>query len=281
MNELYRTKTVVKIGQGGISEGRISEAAAQRALNALKDFRTSIDQYGVSKIKAFATSAFRSSANAMELVDKVYQETGITIHVIGGQEEASLIFDGVNLALGKMSETILVVDIGGGSVEFIIGKEEQVLWMESYEIGGQRMMDRFFTEDPISMDSVGQMKEFLHSRLQSLISAIERYNPTILVGSSGSFETLSMMYAELSGISIDNDKELPLTLEAISKFHTQLTHADREERLAIPGMAPMRVDMIVVASILIDYLCNQHEFQRVRVSRYALKEGALSRLLQE
>ena len=120
--------------------------------------------------------------------------------VIGGMEEASLIYDGVRYALGNMTETSLVVDIGGGSVEFIIGKEDEVLWMESYEIGGQRLMDHFFTEDPISMDSVGQMKEFLQSRLQTLHRALERYNPTILVGSSGSFETLSSMYAAREGI---------------------------------------------------------------------------------
>ena len=143
------------------------------------------------------------------------------------------------------------------------------------------MMDHFFTADPLSMDSVGQMKEFLHSRLQTLHTALKRYNPTILVGSSGSFETLSMMYAEANGLPSDNTKEMPLTLEAINDLSIKLIHATRDERLAIPGMAEMRVDMIVVASILIDYLCNAHEFKRVRVSKYALKEGAVARLLEE
>ncbi len=92
---------------------------------------------------------------------------------------------------------------------------------------------------------------------------------------------LSMMYAQANGLENQDDKEMPLSLDAISKLYTRLIHANREERLAMPGMAEMRVDMIVVGSILIDYLCNHHDFQRVRVSRYALKEGALARLLQE
>lgn len=277
---LLEEKVTVRIGQGGISFGQINEEAAGRAINALKEFSEKIAAWNVERTLAFATSAFRSAGNKKQLVDQIGRETGIHIQVIDGNREAELIYSGVQYALPDLNETSLVVDIGGGSVEFIIGRKDEILWKESFEIGGQRMIDLFYEEDPIPGSSVAELKEFLRIRLASLHTAIKSHQPVILVGSSGSFETLSDMYMKAEGIESTNEREMPLTIEAFHEILTKLITKPRSERLEIPGMIEMRVDMIVVASILIDYLLETFELKSIRVSNYALKEGVLSRMEQ-
>ncbi len=275
---IFQDKAIVKIGQGGISYGQINEEAADRAVDALQDFSTIIKQHDVHRIYAFATSAFRSAGNGKKLTERIFRETGIQINIIEGRREAELIYSGVISALNDLNETILVVDIGGGSVEFIIGRGDNVLWKESFEIGGQRMIDLFYTSDPITQESAEELQNFLDVRLGSLQIAVSEHMPTLLVGSSGSFETLSEMYTYGSAGSNGRSSELPLTKDAFYDLLEKLLTLPRAERLKIPGMMEMRVDMIVVASLLIDYLLQKFNLENIRVSKYALKEGVLSLL---
>ena len=279
-NVIHAEKTTVRIGQGGISYGRINEEAAERAIGALSGFAEKIADSGVNRTLAFATSAFRSAGNGKQLTDRIARETGIHIQIIDGRREAELIYSGVRLALPDLSEVALIIDIGGGSVEFIIGKDDSVLWKESFEIGGQRMIDLFYEQDPIPRESVEELRNFLDVRLSTLYAAIREHRPTVLIGSSGSFETLSEMYMAEAGIEPVSDSELPLTFDAFEKLFEKLLTHPRKERLEIPGMVEMRVDMIVVASILIEHMLHIMQNTRIRVSVFALKEGVLGRLQQ-
>src|SRR5687767_5336841 len=118
---LYRDHLGVKIGMSGINEGFINPEACQRALDAMKTFRDIIDKNGISIIHAFATSAFRNARNGDALAKDIRSQTGIHVRIIAGDEEADLIFAGIREALDLESEVSLVMDIGAGSVEFIIG----------------------------------------------------------------------------------------------------------------------------------------------------------------
>ncbi|MCA6074178.1 exopolyphosphatase [Fulvivirga sedimenti] len=275
---VYQDKSVVRIGQGGISFGKINKDASDRAVSALQNFSTIIRQHDIHRVYAYATSAFRSAANGTELTQRIARETGIHITIIDGRREAELIYSGVTYALNDLKETALVVDIGGGSVEFIIGKGNDILWKESFEIGGQRLIDLFYATDPITQQSAEELQNFLDVRLGALRKAVDEHNPGILVGSSGSFETLSEMYTAGTISSNGDGGELPLTKDAFYDLLEKLLSLPREERLKIPGMVEMRVDMIVVASLLIDYLIQKFNLEIIRVSKYALKEGVLSRL---
>lgn len=278
---LHREKVAVKIGEGGINAQLIIEEAKARAIAALRHFKKVADAYGVTEIHATATSAIRNASNSAEITEKIYQETGIRVRVISGEEEAELIYEGVKKALRLNREKSLIMDIGGGSVEFIIADDHQSYYRQSFEIGAQRLLDLFHHHDPMLPSEVDRLEQYLLEKLLPLKAAIALHEPRTLVGSSGSFETLSDVYCEENGISrAPGATEYPLTIESFYDIFRELLVKDREERLNIPGMIPLRVDMIVVACCLIRHILTEYNIHNIRVSAYALKEGLLNHVIQ-
>jgi exopolyphosphatase/guanosine-5'-triphosphate,3'-diphosphate pyrophosphatase len=279
----YRDRLAVKIGKGGINRGVITAEGLNRALLAMQSFKNIIDEHGgVARIYAFGTSALRNASNKDEVKLKIRELTGIDIHIISGDEEARFIYEGVKAALGLGDDLSLIVDIGGGSVEFIIGNHETILWKESLEIGAQRLLEQFQKNDPISADEIKDLDEHFAKVLQPVFNALRKFPATILVGSSGSFDTLSDIFCARHEIAKAPDEiETPLSLEGFYEIYDELIHKNRQERMKIPGMIEMRVDMIVVACCLIRYLLEQYAFLRIRVSTYSLKEGVLASLIRE
>lgn len=280
---LYKTKVPVKLGQGGISKGEIMPDARDRALATLTEFREIIAQHQVTEIKASATSAIRNASNGAEVVAAIKSQIGIDIEVISGAREAELIFKGVQQALEIGPAPALIMDIGGGSVEFIIGTDKGILWKKSFEIGAQRLLDKFFRQDPIAPEDVKALRHYLTDQLQKLTAAVLQHQPAVLIGSSGTFDTLVEMDVAQRGLSRGENPSPEMEL-SVSTFHRQYKEIllkNRAQRLAVPGMLEMRVDMIVVASILIDWVLEKYNLEHIRVSAYALKEGMLAELLQQ
>ena len=273
---LHKEKQSVKIGEQGISHGLIAEPAQERAIHTLQEFKQKIDSLSVNEVHATATSAFRNASNGQELADKISRLTGIKIDIIDGDREAHLIYKGVRQALNTGADNALIMDIGGGSVEFIITEKNQVKWVRSFEIGAQRLMDKFHHQDPITPQEIENLELFLDSQLTELINAYHQFQPTILIGASGTFDTLSQIYSLQRGLNFTDQPEQPLTISGFNQIHQDIVRKNRAERMAIPGMIEMRVDMIVVASSLINYILKKLPIDEIRVSTYALKEGLLS-----
>ncbi|MEM7108499.1 MAG: exopolyphosphatase [Bacteroidota bacterium] len=280
-NVLHQEKQVVKIGEGGINNKLITDAAQGRAIEALKKFQAKIDNYQVSEIFAFATSAFRNAENGQKLRDQIRHVTRIQLNIIDGLQEAELIYRGVQSAIALGNDPVLVMDIGGGSVEFIIGNGKQIVWKQSFEVGAQRLMDLFHKHDPISDTEIIRLEEHLKKVLATLFSAVAKHKPFTLIGSSGTFDTLSEIYCLAQNIEIeDGQTETPLSISAYHDIHRNLVSKERGARLAIPGMIEMRVDMIVVASCMVSLILKATTIGNLRVSRYALKEGVLARIVE-
>jgi len=275
----HRERAAVKIGLGGINQDIIQEEGIARAIEALKIFRTIIDHHAITKIYAFGTSAFRNASNSSDVKEKIKLATNIDVNIISGDEEAEFIYKGVRAGLDLGTDTSLIIDIGGGSVEFIIGNRDDIFWKTSIEIGAQRLLEKFQKHDPISPTEIKELNHYFESSLQELILSIQKFNPSTLVGSSGTFDTLSDIYCIRNSILIkEEDAETPLTLASFYSIYQELIIKNRDERLLIPGMIEMRVDMIVVACCLIRFILEKHPFKTVRVSTYALKEGVLENM---
>jgi exopolyphosphatase / guanosine-5'-triphosphate,3'-diphosphate pyrophosphatase len=280
---IYRDRLAVKIGAGGINQGTITETGMNRALLAMQSFRNTIDEHGgASRIYAFGTSALRNASNQNEVKIKVKELTGIDIQIISGDEEATYIYEGVKAALGLGNENSMIIDIGGGSVEFIIGNHDQIMWKQSLEIGAQRLLEKFQRNDPITPQELAALDKHFGRVLRPVFRALKDYPTNVLVGSSGSFDTLSDIFCARHNISKAPDEiETPLSLEGFYEIYDELIHKNREDRMKIPGMIEMRVDMIVVACCLIRYILENCKFSRIRVSTYSLKEGVLATLIQD
>lgn len=273
---IHRMKIGVKIGERGINQGYIVPEAIERAKEALLRFKRVMKDFLVENIYTTATSAIRNAKNGKALAYELEQLIGIKIRIITGHEEAEFIYYGVKHAMDLGDEVSLVMDIGGGSIELIIGNAHQEYWKESYEVGGQRLVERFQKNDPISLEEIDGLQSYLDEELIGLKTVIAKYQPTVLVGSSGTFDTLSEIYQMENGIEKKLDQtEFPLPYSNFKAMLKSIISKNKEERLLIPGMIELRVDMIVVASLLVNYILDVSQIKKLRVSAYALKEGVL------
>ena len=242
----------------------------------MKSFKKQIDTANIDDVYALATSAIRNAKNQQFLIQKIKEEVGIEPRVISGMEEAAYIHYGVCQALNIGADVCLIMDIGGGSIEFIITKGNQPLWMKSFEIGGQRLMEKFHGNDPITTSEISAIENYLEINLQPLFEACELYGPKTLIGSSGTFDTLSEIYQKkIDKYTQEHRTELPISQNGMIQIFHEIISKNKEERLLIPGMIALRVDMIVVASILIQFILKKTGLKTTRISSYALKEGVL------
>jgi exopolyphosphatase / guanosine-5'-triphosphate,3'-diphosphate pyrophosphatase len=174
------------------------------------------------------------------------------------------------------------MDIGGGSVEFVICNRDQIFWKKSFDIGAQRLLDWFHNIDPIPQNEIDKINAFFDKELTPLKEQLGKYNPKDLIGSSGTFDTLSEIYQHKKNRFLTGDEtELLLTVAGFEEIYHEIITKGKTERLKIPGMIEMRVDMIVVASCLVKYILDITGIEHVRVSAHSLKEGMIYVIQQE
>lgn len=269
-------KCAAKLGAGGLSKGLIAGSAFVTAAAALEKIMAVIQENGgADVILPYATSAVRDADNGPEFVKYINSRFGISVDVIPGDREAEFIFKGISLSLtGKVrpGERVLMLDIGGGSNEFIISEGETVLWKKSFPIGMARMREKFNYTEPIGEEVVREFRRYCGEVLAGLWEEIERYRPSVFVGSSGSFDTFKDLiyncgYKDLSSI------ELPLS--ELKEMCGMLMASLPQERLAMPGMSPVRVDYIVLAAVFTIQVLEKVNPRIIYQSSYSLKEGAM------
>ncbi len=269
-------KCAARLGTGGLSNGMISKDAFITASLALEKITGVIREYGGADIIIpFATSAVRDAKNGPEFVQYINSRFGISVNIISGDREAELIFKGVSGSLhGKVApgERVMMLDIGGGSNEFIISRGNSVLWKRSFPIGMARMREMFDYKEPIRDDVIREFRDYCTKELSSLWDEAERYKPSVFAGSSGSFDTFKDLiyncgYGELPSV------ELPF--EKLEKISGILISSLPEQRLAMPGMSPVRVDYIVLAAVFTMMVLERVRPRIIYQSSYSLKEGAM------
>ncbi|MEM9052834.1 MAG: phosphatase [Bacteroidota bacterium] len=279
---VYRSKVGVKLGEGSFEKKYITEAAMQRSFLALEAQISAIKNQYCDKVLAFATSAVRGASNATDYVQKVKDLYGINIHVIDGDREASMIYNGVQLSGALIKDNVLIMDIGGGSTEFIVANDEEILWKKSYELGVSRLLEKFKPEDPITQSTLDDLESHIGEQIAEVFEAVNSENVTTMIGSSGSFDTFSDVISKRKG---DYEDKVKLTSrdfdrEALDIHLDELVHSSRMEREAMDGMVAMRLNMIVMSAVLVRYVLKYTMIETVKLSKYSLKEGVLFEVLK-
>lgn len=269
---VYKTNVPVRLGEGRINDNIIIPAAFDRGLQTLKDFKQQIEQHEVSLVRAIATSAVRSASNGSDFVAAAGSFAGIDIEVISGDQEAAFIFRGVK-ATGAIQQASLIMDIGGGSTEFIICTPQQLLWKKSYNIGAARLMQAWFHSDPLSTGEKTAILQHLDNELQDLKEACAQYQPIGLIGSAGAFETFAAML--LKDTDLKQIQSAALDLTAYKKLSAALLSSTHAERAAMPNLIALRVDMIVIAALITSYIIREIRLETLSLSTYDLKMGVL------
>ena len=277
-----RAKKVVHLGkEANREQWYISAAAEERACRALQGFASTLLCTQPAKILAVATAAFRADPHGKAVARRLERQTGIPIRIITGQEEAEFIYEGVRTILPTEGR-VLLMDIGGGSVECIIGNARQAYWKASFPIGAQRLLHAFFRTDPMPINAQIAAQNYLRRVLSPLFIALQAYKPTQLLGISGTFTTLYAMYTAQTTTKKPVDNVLHLPTQSLRDVYRPLLRLPRTDRLQLPGMVKTRVDMLVTGSLIIDLLLQVYPFgENVQVASTALKEGLLQCLSKD
>ncbi|MFH2142023.1 MAG: phosphatase [Bacteroidota bacterium] len=274
--KLTKKKGPVKLGQDGINNGIITSNAQRRGIQILSAHLETIRKFEVDKFYAFATSAIRTAINGIEYTQKIKNELNLDIQIISGDKEAELIYYGVSQAVNISDKPVLIIDIGGGSVEFIICNNEGLLWKNSFKLGIARLLEKFCPSNPVKSQEITIIEEYIHENLQPLFQELRKYNVKTLIGSSGSFDNFARMisYKSEKVIDVENRISKNIKLEDFISLHQTLVQSTIDERMKMKGLELMRVEMIVLASIIVNYIIKKIEIRELIQSEYALKEGA-------
>ncbi|MFO7923337.1 MAG: hypothetical protein R6U58_06560 [Bacteroidales bacterium] len=292
-NIILSRKEPVKLGDSGITKGVISNKAFERGITAIESHMKYIKDYRVEQIHAFATSAIRTAGNGLEFVRTVYQKFNIGIQVISGDQEAGLVYQGVKQAVDMGNRKHLILDIGGGSNELIIANGKKIFWKKSYPLGVARLLEQFKPADPVGKDDILALENHFRKSMSCFFEAAGEHHPEILIGSSGSFDTFRALLTAIKTKPRANDIPLQgapgdratlapsyrIRPSDFLRLHRKLLVSDARERLSMEGMEPMRVEMIVIASIFVNFIVRELNIGQLIQSEYALKEGAVAGII--
>ncbi|MBO6522686.1 MAG: Ppx/GppA family phosphatase [Balneolaceae bacterium] len=274
-------KEMVQLAKGGLGK-RLADAAFKRGIEALKKIKVLCDSQGVERILAYATSAIREAENGGEFIQKSIDDIGIKINAIPGSMEAELIGYAVQHGVKLNEDPVLMVDIGGGSVEFILGNHEEFFFLTSKKIGVSRMTDIFKPGDPITQEDINKMEAHYAEELNNVEAAVKK-NPTkTIVGSSGTMQNIALMIANQKGLPTDVTlNEFEFSAKDFSKFYADFIKLDSKKRLKVSGLDTKRVDFINTGVVLVNLLINKFGIESFKISTQALREGIIIRYLKK
>jgi exopolyphosphatase/guanosine-5'-triphosphate,3'-diphosphate pyrophosphatase len=272
---LDREKEVVRLGSGAGVMRMLTPEAIERGIAALGRLRRIADGYGAT-IDAVATSALREALNRDEFLRRAHDEVGIDVDIVSGVEEARLIHLGVIQFVPLLDERILVIDIGGGSTELVVGEGTDVLLARSLKLGAIRLTDRFFPLGEIGPHSVRECRTYVRSFLAPAVADVRALAPFTAVGSSGTILNLARIVAGEQSDTMAVSNGDSFTAEGLQDaVGTILERKHPSDRDDIAGLDEQRRDIIVAGAILLDEIVDLLSIDRVVVSEAALREGIL------
>ncbi len=274
---LYREKTMVRLGQDLFLNGKLSEESKRRTLEAVHSFHSTMRALSVDRCVAFGTAAIRDASDGENFLLDLKKKTGIEFRMITGAEEASLIAKGVlNNQPSLPKGTFALIDIGGGSTEISICKGHTVLRSHSFNLGVAKLQQVFLkTQPPVragktGSDPVSELRQFIKSVVLPKLLLEDWPEAPTIIGSSGSIIALAKL------VHRDKDRgHLPFEAKNLSKVVKQIQTKTTAELLAMNGMEPKRVDLILAGAILLDELSQMLKAKTIRSTEFALRDGIL------
>jgi exopolyphosphatase/guanosine-5'-triphosphate,3'-diphosphate pyrophosphatase len=271
---LVREKDMLRLGDAVGREGRIPDALADRAVATVDRFRKVSIGADADEIHACATSALREAENGGEVVDRMAAEAGVKVRVINGHEEARLIFEAVRASVVIDPGPALCLDLGGGSLELMVGDRSRLRGLWSVPLGVARLSAELVTGDPLTADDVRRVEKRVTGVLAPLADEVAALHPQMAVGSSGTFCDLAAMIAARRTGSVPRSvNQFTFSRDELLPLHEELLGLRAAERARIPGLEAKRADIITTGSTLLLTAMELFGLHRMTVSEWALREG--------
>jgi exopolyphosphatase/guanosine-5'-triphosphate,3'-diphosphate pyrophosphatase len=267
---IHSERIPVLLGMGGINQGILAEDAFSRGIAALRSFRATCDELKVERIIGFGTSALRAASNSKEFTSKVELELGFEIRIITGMQEAQLIYEGVKW-LYDFNDPAVIMDIGGGSTEFISADHNGLKEAISLDIGVSRIYQ--LLKKPV--EYTDKDRETIRSAFEEESNSLLKLKgPKILIGASGSFETFYEMIFEKAYQPKPSLDDLPIDkLREAIDWSISANHTERENNQWI---MPNRKSMLPIGALKVKWVMELLGIEKVYLSPYSLKEGGFN-----
>ncbi len=269
--DLDRRMTIVRLGQGVDRTGRLASEALERTFAACREYAGIIKEHGAEKLRFVATSASRDAENRDDFVRGVLDVLGVEPEVITGDQEAEFSFTGATKELPGNEER-LVVDIGGGSTEFVIGREH-VEAARSVDIGCVRLTERHVRSDPPAPEEVAAIRADIEAALDLAERTVPLSGARTLVGLAGSVTTVAGIALGLDAYASEAIHHSRISREQVEQVTRRLLHSTHEERAAIPVMHPGRVDVIAAGALVLLAIMERIGARDVVVSEHDILDG--------
>lgn len=268
INVIFRKRHFVKLARNNFIQ--IDKEAKKISISVLKEFKQTLDIYNAKTYKAYATSMFRRAKDGDEFAKELERKTQVKIDIIDGTKEGELTFYGAKMSGALNKGYNLIMDIGGGSVEFILATKHKIIFQKSYQIGILELFHRFSKNEPFSSKSLEEIQHFLLSTTPELISKIKEFKVNTLVGTAGSFEVLKSIAPPTT-----NDCLFQIKPKDFIDFYNSISNTTYKQRLRFKEIPEDRKKLIVYAFTLIKFALHISAPSKINITSYSMKEGMI------
>jgi exopolyphosphatase/guanosine-5'-triphosphate,3'-diphosphate pyrophosphatase len=278
---VYKDREMVRLGSNDAMErGRLSEKAMERGVDAIVRFVRAARDRGAERIRAVATSAVREAENGDDFRSRVEMEAGIALEVIPAVEEARLIHLGVANGYPLYDRVACIIDIGGGSTEFIVADGERPYLLESVKLGSLRLYDRF-VRGRSPQRAERELRKHIRATLTPLIERVRRFRVDTVIGTSGTIMGLAALDAAARGASVKRVHGYTIQRDRLETLQSAMLAMSESERRRMPGMNPRRADIIVAGNAILIEALEQLGRDDIVVSERALRDGIIVDLVAQ
>ena len=273
---LDREKDTTRLGDGSFEKRRLKKSSMQRALSVITQFHKNAKKLHVKRTIGVATSAVRDAKNGKEFIHEVYRRTGIRIRIVSGDEEGRLIELAARSNMDVKGKKTLVIDIGGGSMELIVGDGKKHYFLKSFPMGVARLTDHFLSKDPPSGKQLKKLEKHLEKILKEPVRTIRKWKLSTVIGTAGTMINLGSM-------AYENEYSRPLKIvhhsvlhrKQLERVHEELIGLSLKKRLNYPGLDSKRADIILAGSVLVRTLMRLLGIERITISKQGIREGLI------
>ncbi len=279
---LGHEKDTTRLGDGSFESHRLRKGAMQRAWGVVDRFYKIAKAAEAKKMIAVATSAVRDAKNGREFIREIYRRTGIRVQIISGHEEGRLIELAARSSVETRGQKTLVVDIGGGSMELILGDGKKHYYLESFPLGVARLTDLYLRKDPPSNSEIKELEEHIEKVLKKPARKLRKLKYSMVIGTAGTLINLgSMVYEDETSKPLDLVNHYDLDLDKLKKVHEKIIQMPLKERLNFPGLDSKRADIIVAGSVLVVALMKMLKVDDITLSGRGIREGMITDYIEK
>jgi exopolyphosphatase/guanosine-5'-triphosphate,3'-diphosphate pyrophosphatase len=278
LKPLFEAETVVRLGEGLQKSGFLSEEAMKRGLQTLTQYLETCRALGVEEIFAIGTSALREAKNSSDFLKIIKEKLKLSIEVISGQEEAQLSFLAVVKDMKPSKDSLIVVDVGGGSTEFISGRSDHIERWTSLPLGSVRFTERFLLSDPVQENEWQEMEREIRN---SLVDTPHPQKPFAMVAVGGTATTLASVEQGLEEFVSEKIHHFVLRKEALRKQLDLYRSKTIEEKRKIPGLPPSRADVILAGGAILYVAMEELRCPSVLISCHGIRYGLLYKKISD